>query len=499
MKILAVAGSGKTTTLRLMAERKKTPLLYVAFNRSVKEEAERKFPPNTEVRTLHSLALRDLLASRPEYRAKLPKGSGGLSWHAIATFLGIGPTEAVVVRATVERFLRSGEPYPGEEHIPEPWRRERRILSRSYDDEALAILEWAEEVWKAMRDPKNPFPLSHDGYVRIWRETEPKPSSWARAVLVDEAQDLDPNFLAVLEGWQGQIQRVFVGDPRQAIYGWRGAVNAMESIQAPTFPLTWSFRFGEDLARFVREVMERGFGGSFPIVGKAPWTTTVDTQLPEPPAAYLARGNESLLEAAVVLGEKGVPFHLVGGVGELVWLLEDMVDLLTGTPRRRPHPELAGIKRPSELWEVADHVPAVKRVLSKTYGLPGKVQEMAWLLETGQKGPDEAPVILSTVHKAKGLEWDRVALMADLGLPGLPKEEDPEEGMEALGQPIGANLGQPIGASLEADLAKLVEEENILYVALTRARKHLSVALSPDLQEILVGEKGGMDKADMAG
>jgi hypothetical protein len=40
MKLIAVAGAGKTTTLRLMAESAPKRLLYLAFNRSIKEEVK---------------------------------------------------------------------------------------------------------------------------------------------------------------------------------------------------------------------------------------------------------------------------------------------------------------------------------------------------------------------------------------------------------------------------------------------------------------------------
>jgi hypothetical protein len=41
-----------------------------------------------------------------------------------------------------------------------------------------------------------------------------------------------------------QCQVIYVGDPYQQIYEWRGAVNAMEHIRAPECALTESFRFG---------------------------------------------------------------------------------------------------------------------------------------------------------------------------------------------------------------------------------------------------------------
>lgn len=62
IKINAVAGSGKTSTLLGYAKERRNagPILYIAFNKSVKLEAERKFATielsNVRVETAHSLA-----------------------------------------------------------------------------------------------------------------------------------------------------------------------------------------------------------------------------------------------------------------------------------------------------------------------------------------------------------------------------------------------------------------------------------------------------------
>ena len=57
LKIIAFAGTGKTTTLfEYTKERPKLRFLYVAFNKSVQIEASAKFPKNVQCRTAHSLA-----------------------------------------------------------------------------------------------------------------------------------------------------------------------------------------------------------------------------------------------------------------------------------------------------------------------------------------------------------------------------------------------------------------------------------------------------------
>ena len=59
LKVVAFAGTGKTTVLEQFARaRPSLRLLYVAFNKSVQQEAQQRFPTNVHCRTIHSLAWR---------------------------------------------------------------------------------------------------------------------------------------------------------------------------------------------------------------------------------------------------------------------------------------------------------------------------------------------------------------------------------------------------------------------------------------------------------
>ncbi|HDQ6876676.1 TPA: DNA helicase, partial [Escherichia coli O166:H28] len=53
----AFSGTGKTSTLVQFARaRPDSRMLYLAYNRAIRDEAERKFPFNVECRTSHQLA-----------------------------------------------------------------------------------------------------------------------------------------------------------------------------------------------------------------------------------------------------------------------------------------------------------------------------------------------------------------------------------------------------------------------------------------------------------
>ena len=101
-------------------------------------------------------------------------------------------------------------------------------------------------------------------------------------------------------------------------------------------------------------------------------------------------------------------------------------------------------------------------------------------------------VIVSTVHKAKGLEWDRVYLMSvnNYNFPsaqahdrfisekwfvrdGLNLEAEALAQLEALVSEDG--VYEEGGATMEARLEYAAERVRLLYVGITRAKKELIV------------------------
>ena len=110
IKINAVAGSGKTTTIIEYAKARPatSKILYLAFNKSVKLEAQKKFADqglhNVKVETAHSLAYREIVY-RHNYRVK----ANGYKTHEIVDILGLknnGDKHAEYVAANhINKFI----------------------------------------------------------------------------------------------------------------------------------------------------------------------------------------------------------------------------------------------------------------------------------------------------------------------------------------------------------------------------------------------------------
>lgn len=481
-RIVARAGSGKTSTLAALAEASPAKrALYLAFNRSIAAEARQRFPRHVRVTTLHALAYAAVVGSSPAFRRKFRSGGGrldtptltrlaGLEGQAIRGRAGTGATEtarhAAHVRATLAGFCASADASVTRAHVPPGLRRElaATLPPERLEDRTRWLARRAQRVWSAMADPEHEAPLDFDGFLKLYQLRRP---AWSfEVLLVDEAQDLNPVMLTLLAAQTGQ--RVLVGDPQQQIYAWRGAIDALGAFRFPRLHLTRSFRFGAAIAGAARRVLT---------------VVTPDAQLsgvgppgelspaaPEPSVSrtVLCRTHAGLIEAALELGERGV--HLTGGVQELTATLRALHALRCG--RATAHPALHGARSWEELGALAESAAGPVRTLhriAERYG--GQLPRVAAALEAAHRPAEQdAPLCLSTLHKAKGREWPVVELWGD-----LPRVADSPGRLRAAPDPD----------AMRAEL-------NLLYVGVTRARRTLYFGrVAEEVRSLLLGERSG--------
>jgi len=116
----------------------------------------------------------------------------------------------------------------------------------SFAELTWRIVPWAERAWNDIRAVNGALPFRHDHYLKLWQLTRPRIG--ADYMMFDEAQDANPVIVAVVQDQSG-LQKVAVGDSCQAIYGWRGAIDALATWPATTrLHLSQSFRFGPAVA-----------------------------------------------------------------------------------------------------------------------------------------------------------------------------------------------------------------------------------------------------------
>src|SRR3954454_1780861 len=289
LRVLAFAGSGKTTALRLLAGADPSPALYLAYNKAAQLQARARFPAHVACRTVHSLAYRATRMFEQQHRLErrlAAREVAGLL--AIPALDGLRPSFwAYCAIAAVRAFTHGAAREIDAGHLPP--------LPRG-PDRAEAVLAWARRLWGLMSDPTEAVPLEHDAYLKLWHLRGARLPAGAGVLYLDEAQDANPVTLAVLEA-QGR-PTVWVGDPWQSVYRFRGSVDAMRMIDAPQRHLSRFWRFGEGLAGVARAILAHtGQPPLVPLRGDPGIATTLGPV--RPPCAELCRTNAGLFKAAI--------------------------------------------------------------------------------------------------------------------------------------------------------------------------------------------------------
>ena len=147
-----------------------------------------------------------------------------------------------ILRDGLKQFLQSRDDLPGPAHVPGYGVLET-LSPEQFESFAKQVTDHLRYLWTAMSDRSKGLPLGHDGYLKLWALS--RPQARVDYIMVDEAQDLNPVLLDVLD--RAECQIIYVGDPYQQIYEWRGAVNAMDQVHTShRCLLSQSFRFGPE-------------------------------------------------------------------------------------------------------------------------------------------------------------------------------------------------------------------------------------------------------------
>ncbi|MBX4949603.1 ATP-dependent helicase [Rhizobium binae] len=447
LKINAFAGSGKTSTLQLLANATGLRGQYLAFNKSIVADAGEKFPNTVDCSTSHSLAFR---AAPAGYKQDIGKLTNRCTAKQLVEVFDIkrrrfGDKYAVTPDSqgylyleTIRRYAQSADDEIGPQHVPT-----LGALRAAPDDVLQEVtgfaLDGARQVWSRMLSERDPLPLGHDGYLKLWGLS--RPIIAADYLMLDEAQDTNPVVLDILQRQRGQL--IYVGDRYQQIYEWRGAVNAMESVEtdASTY-LTTSFRFGNAIAGLATKMLVR-LGETQPVRGNHGIASRIGATAN--PVAVLARTNATTISAVIEALDAGRSPHLVGDKSELMDMLRGVQALKENEPSTCP--AFFGFRSWVEVVEFARTDEGAHLVMFVNLVEKRGERQLMWALNRTVE-EEKADLVISTAHKSKGREWKSVRLMDDF-LRSSPTDEK----------------------SSGPDPAEM----RLLYVALTRAKESLEV------------------------
>jgi superfamily I DNA/RNA helicase len=411
IKINAVAGAGKTTTLVGYAkERPNAKILYLAFNKTVKEEAQIKFKdlPNVKAETAHSLAYKHIV--KMGYRL-----GEGLSINNIIDILKLPKSKDIYILAF--HISKAFSCYCNSD--------KRNMLQIDYlvglDNEAKAfftkhsetILDHTKILLRQMNSKE--IPMTHDFYLKKFQTLNP--DLRYDIILFDEGQDASEVMLDIFK--KQTATKVIVGDSHQQIYSWRYAVNSLEKCDYANYYLNTSFRFDSNIAKLAKAILDvkQSFDDDYKsveIIGGGKFVGSLGKKQ----KAFLGRTNFGLIAKALELNKPKIYFeghinsYLNSDSGVSIY---DIMNLHSQDFDRIKNPIIKGLKDIDELYDYIEKTgdKQLKPMADLVNSYGKRLSYLLFELKNSHVEKKNAEYIFSTCHKSKGMEYDRVELLGD--------------------------------------------------------------------------------------
>ena len=451
----ALAGTGKSTTLEEIVRRTDpdASVLVCAFNTSIAKALEPRMPVGVTVKTIHSFGFAALRAASTR-RIEINRFRTA---DAVQGILGRGH-ESRDARAFCSKLISiaKGNAFDACEAGGTP---KLDTLDAMADaQELLAPKGWSRGkllgvALQVLRAQQLSTSTEIDFDDMIWLPVVRQIAiPQFDFVLVDELQDLNPAQIAICVEASAEGRFIGVGDRHQAIYGFRGAdreaiPRMVRELRADVLPLSITYRCARSIVTEANEIvpaLEAAPGAPLGTVRHASLETLERDVAPGD--FVLSRTNAPLVSLCFRLIKAGRRAAIQGrdiGDGLAAWVrgtkAADVPELLRCVRDWR----ISEIARLDALERDTDGVTDRAECLIAIAEGAKSVAEVMLRIESIFSG--EAPggrVLLSSTHRAKGLEAERVWLLHD-------------------------TYCQRPGA----------EESNLLYVAITRAKSELIYAV----------------------
>jgi superfamily I DNA/RNA helicase len=284
--------------------------------------------------------------------------------------------------------------------------------------------------------------------------------------MVDEFQDTSPVNMGIIQNHiDAGIQLIVVGDKNQSIFQFAGAVNAFNRITLEKqLRLTRSFRNGQTIVNLAAGVLNHFAKQKNRKEAFTGLENGTRIRRLAKPQAFISRTNAALISRVLLEVKQNRKAFIVGGADNLYRLIEGCQDLMKG--RKTNHSELAVFSDWEELRSYAntdiggDLKPLVTMIIKR-----GCVVLLEAIDKMKYTRKAEADIILTTAHKAKGLEFSSVKLASDF------------------------TFDKKSSAKLDNNDTLTTQSKNLMYVAITRTLGDLDVSEVDYLQPLLIKQK----------
>ena len=458
--VKARAGTGKTTTIKqAFTHAPEQEMCYVVFNKKNQKEAQDKITDTrVDVKTLHSLGYsylkqvwRDAAVDDEVEGWRVEQVEKDVPTPALEAVLKlVGFAKNTFVSPTLGDMLNLCDArgifcdYEGEDGN-DVWSAER--LAKV----ALKAMELARQKDPAKRVSFNDM---------VWL---PVAMNWVKPrydlVVVDECQDMNVPQLEMAKRACRPAGRIcVVGDDRQAIYGFRGAaqdgMSKMQSeLKAAELGLTTTYRCPKSVVALAAALVPDYKAAPEAPEGVISYCSRDELKL-EVGDSVLSRLNAPLMSMCLELLRRGTPARIEGrDIGrQLCGLVKkmraksvpDFLRKINSWGDKQERRLNVGKNGEAKVAGVRDQVQTLTAVAEGCANV-GEVESRLLALFQDTDAGSKAAVVLSSVHKAKGLEFDRVAIL-EWTFNSRRKNMTEQE---------------------------FAEEKNIRYVAITRTKREL--------------------------
>lgn len=415
--VIARAGAAKTSTLVLVAQANTDKkILSLAFNTAIKDEMRERMPPNVTCQTLNGCGFQ----AWQRFLGKRCKVEPRKNYEILRQFIDkLDQADRDLLWENFSETLRAFDDSKTSGVLPDTVKGPFRPLMTFTD----FILDYHVELNDIQKSA-----LAHC-IEKSWQQTvagiidfndmllAPAVAGVSfdpyDMVLVDESQDLSPiNHVLIKKIVRFNTKLIAVGDPCQAIYGFRGAdEQSMEKLgrmfKANTLYLTTTFRCGSSIVENVKWRAADIKAASWAKPGSVERPVSVKISDIPDGAAIICRNNAPIFSMAVRLLRHGRYPELAG---------RDVVKGLVNIMKKFGKPKISC----DEALEAAKEWAEKERKRQKTEGLVDDqfmcikifLQETDTLgdaIAFAEKlGQSAGRIKLMTGHKSKGLEFDTV-------------------------------------------------------------------------------------------
>jgi hypothetical protein len=400
--VQAYAGTGKTRTLVEFATRHPhRSILYLAYNKELCEDAKRRFvdASHVTVSTIHALAY--------ELYQSFDVGES-LNVRQMMSVYNVNASNAVEMLRAFDAYCHKVD----REHT-----------------------ECTRMLWDDMFVHKK-IPLTHDAYLKHFQIN--KPILKYDIVLLDELQDCNDCIVDIV-CQQSRVMKVCMGDMYQRLYGFRNVEDPYSYLQTHKQPnetiikrrLSVSFRAGFDLMYHVNLFLENKFSIKGFLKSQCPNTKIIpknmnndriDIQSLDGPITYICRFNINVLKLCIHFVNSQQRVYIYGktfNVDKEIEIIRDFMRVEQGNYEHVVYQECRLGKTLVSLLDTYNEQCMTewkqRWTLFELYGedmISHWTRMKQWITHDVR----QANVILTTVHQAKGSEFDNVCLHNDLSL-----------------------------------------------------------------------------------